>query len=121
MSSIAKTLKRLTGVRLQRRIRVRSVISGTAIRPRLVVERSLRHFRAQLINDETGRTIASASDAKLDKKLTGKEQAAAVGKLLADNAKTNGITTVVFDRRHYRYHGRVQAFADAAREAGLIF
>ena len=121
MSKIAKTLKKLGVVRQQRRARVRSVISGTAERPRLVVQRSLRHFRAQLIDDVAGKTIAAAASDALKEKLTGREQAVKVAELLAETAKKAGVTSVVFDRRHYRYHGRVQAFADAARAAGLQF
>lgn len=121
MSKIAKTLKKLGAVRLQRRVRVRSVVHGTADRPRLVVQRSLRHFRAQLIDDVAGKTIASAASDGMKEKLTGREQAVKVGQLLAESAKKAGVSGVVFDRRHYRYHGRVQAFADAAREAGLQF
>lgn len=106
--------------RRQRRIRaVRAVVYGTAVRPRLAVERTSRHFRAQLIDDAAGRTLVSASDAGL--KETGVAQAKAVGKLLAERAAAASVTSVVFDRRGYKYHGRVAAFADAAREHGLQF
>jgi large subunit ribosomal protein L18 len=120
MSKISKKLKHVISIRLQRKRRVRSVVSGEAKRPRLVVQRSLRHFRAQLIDDTTGKTIASASSDGLDK-LSGTEQATKVGQVLAEAGKKAGISNVVFDRRYYRYHGRVKAFADAAREGGLQF
>ncbi len=106
--------------RRNRRIRtVRAVVSGTATRPRLAVERTGQHFRAQLIDDIAGRTLVSASDAGMD--ATGIEQAKAVGKVLAERAIAASIKSVVFDRRGYKYHGRVAAFADAAREHGLQF
>ncbi|MBI2773553.1 MAG: 50S ribosomal protein L18 [Chloroflexi bacterium] len=113
--------------RVRRHARVRERITGTAERPRLSVHRSLTHMYAQVIDDATGRTLASASD--LDVK-TGRspaaqknktERAKAVGKLLADKAKAAGISDVIFDRGGYRYHGRIKALADAAREAGLKF
>lgn len=108
--------------RRARRVRtIRSVVRGTADRPRLAVERTSRHFRAQLIDDTTGRTLAAASDAALTKKAVGVAQATAVGELLAESAKKANIETVVFDRRGYRYHGRVAAFADAVRAHGLKF
>ncbi len=106
--------------RTQRRARRnRSKFFGTAERPRLSVHRSLKHISAQVIDDATGTTLASASDIKLKgKKL---EKAAAVGKLVAEAAQKKGVTTVVFDRGAYLYHGRVKAVAEAAREAGLQF
>ncbi|MEK7184332.1 MAG: 50S ribosomal protein L18 [Patescibacteria group bacterium] len=108
--------------RRDRRIRtIRAVVHGTATRPRLSVERTALHFRAQLIDDTQGKTLASASDAVVDAKLRGVEQAKAVGKLLAEKAVAASITSVVFDRRGYTYHGRVAAFADAARAHGLQF
>lgn len=94
-------------------------------RPRLSVFRSNKHMYAQIIDDSQGRTLASASTIEADLKTlsnTGdKSAAAAVGKLLAERARKAGIEAVVFDRGAYRYHGRVQALADAAREAGLSF
>jgi len=108
--------------RLRRHRRVRGKVSGTAERPRLAVFRSNRGVFAQLIDDEGGRTLASAS--WLDhRSFTGTktEQAAEVGKSLAANAKKAGITTCVFDRGGYLYHGRVKALADGAREGGLEF
>jgi large subunit ribosomal protein L18 len=100
-------------------VRVRAKVSGTADRPRLVVFRSDKHIYAQLVNDAAQRTLLSVTD----NGLTGKKQekSAAVGKLVAEKAKAAGITKVVFDRAGYRYHGRVKAVADGAREGGLEF
>ncbi|MFN7470731.1 MAG: 50S ribosomal protein L18 [Roseiflexaceae bacterium] len=108
-------------LRLRRHSRVRRKVEGTTIRPRLSVFRSSAHIYAQVIDDVTGKTLLSASS-KADK-LTGtkSEQAAKVGELIASKAKTAGITTVVFDRGGFRYHGRVQALADGARKGGLEF
>ena len=107
--------------RLKRHKRVRVRVAGTAEKPRLAVFRSLNHVYAQLIDDSSGRTLASAStvDLKLGKDDTG--AATAVGKAIADKAKQAGISTVVFDRGGFLYHGRVKALADAARESGLEF
>ena len=104
--------------------RSRIAVSGTAERPRLTVFRSNKQIYAQLINDLEGVTLASASSS--DKSLKGTkgnkiEQATAVGKLIAVNAKNAGIDSVVFDRGGFLYHGRVKALAEAAREAGLKF
>jgi large subunit ribosomal protein L18 len=109
-------------LRARRHRRVRKKIAGTAERPRLVVFRSNRGIFAQLVDDDAGRTVASASwlesrSAKGNKS----EQAAQVGKALAEKAKDAGVEHVVFDRAGYLYHGRVKAFADAAREGGLRF
>jgi large subunit ribosomal protein L18 len=108
--------------RERRHKRVRKGIVGTAERPRLAVFRSNRGIAAQLVDDLEGKTLAAAS--WLDKR-TAKgpkaDQAAEVGKLLAENAKKAGIQRVVFDRGGYLYHGRVKALADAAREGGLEF
>jgi len=113
-------------LRQKRHRRVRYKLSGTAERPRLNVSRSHLHIYAQLIDDATGQTLASAST--LDKSLRGSlksggnvEAAKAVGKLIAERGKENGVTAVVFDRGGYKYHGRVQALADSAREGGLQF
>lgn len=109
-------------LRLKRRKRIRSKISGTAERPRLSIFRSNKNIYAQLIDDVAGVTLASAST--LDENVsdaTKVEQAAAVGKAIAEAAKAKNISTVVFDRSGYLYHGRVQALADAARENGLDF
>jgi large subunit ribosomal protein L18 len=108
--------------RLRRHRRVRGKVSGTAERPRLAVFRSNRGITAQLIDDTSGKTLGAASwlDAK---KFKGKksEQAAEVGRLLAEAAKQAGVESVVFDRAGYLYHGRVKALANAAREGGLKF
>jgi large subunit ribosomal protein L18 len=109
--------------RQRRHRRVRGKVSGTAERPRLVVSRSNRGIVAQLVDDVTGRTVASASWVQVAKSFKGNKtaQAAEVGKLLAQNAKAAKVETVVFDRGGYLYHGRVKALADAAREGGLKF
>ena len=108
--------------RLRRRRRVRAKITGTAERPRLSVFRSNRGVFAQLIDDRAGRTIASVSWIEADlRKLAAGEQAKKVGELIAQRAKEAGITTCVFDRGGYRYHGRVRALAEGAREGGLEF
>ncbi len=104
--------------------RVRAKVRGTALRPRLSVARSLKHITAQVIDDNTRKTLASASDADLGKdleKTTKTEKALAVGKLIAERAKAKGVSTVVFDRRDKQFHGRVRAVAEGAREGGLIF
>jgi large subunit ribosomal protein L18 len=108
--------------RLRRHRRIRGKVTGTKERPRLAVFRSNRGIFAQLIDDENGTTLASAGWLQL-KGFSGNktEQAAAVGKQLADSAKAAGITTCVFDRGGYLYHGRVKALADGAREGGLEF
>jgi large subunit ribosomal protein L18 len=102
---------------------VRGKILGTAERPRLVVHRSNRGITAQLVDDGAGRTVASASWLALKASFKGdkSEQAAEVGKLLAESAKQAGVRSCVFDRAGYLYHGRVKALADGAREGGLKF
>jgi len=112
--------------RARRHRRVRARIAGTAARPRLNVFRSLSNIYVQLIDDQRGVTLASAStiDAELKASLGGKkksEQAKLVGAAIAERAKARGITRVVFDRGGYKYHGRVKAVADGAREGGLEF
>jgi len=109
--------------RQRRHRRVRGRVRGTAERPRLVVFRSNRGIDAQLVDDTAGRTVASASWLGLKKSFKGdkSEQAAEVGKRLAASAKQAGVTTCVFDRAGYLYHGRVKALADGAREGGLQF
>lgn len=110
--------------RYRRHLRVRKKVSGAPVRPRLVVFRSLKHVYAQLVDDQRGHTLVSASDLskELEREKPGKVGAAfAVGKLLAARAKAAGITRVVFDRAGYRYHGRVRALADGARDGGLEF
>ena len=104
--------------RLRRHRRVRNKISGTAARPRLDVFRSAKHIYAQIIDDEQGVTLVSAST--MDKDFNGNGGAAAeIGKKIAAKALEKGITEVVFDRGGYVYHGRVKALADGAREGGL--
>ncbi|HEX6338185.1 MAG TPA: 50S ribosomal protein L18 [Jiangellaceae bacterium] len=110
------------GARGRRHLRVRKKISGTAERPRLVVTRSLRHMVAQVVDDTTGRTLVSASSMEADvRSADGDKTAKArkVGELVAERAKGIGIENVVFDRAGNRYHGRVAAVADGAREGGL--
>ena len=108
---------------MRRHKRVRGKVHGTSQRPRLVVFRSNRGIEAQLVDDLTGRTLASASWVALKKSFKGdkSEQAAEVGKQLAASAKKAGIEACVFDRAGYLYHGRVKALADGAREGGLNF
>jgi large subunit ribosomal protein L18 len=112
--------------RLRRQRHVRKRLHGTPERPRLAVFRSSKHIYAQVINDDTGATLASAStlDTEVKRDLTyggNKAAAAVVGRVVAERAKQAGIDKICFDRRSYKYHGRVQALADAAREAGLQF
>jgi large subunit ribosomal protein L18 len=108
--------------RLRRRRRVRARIRGTAERPRLSVYRSNRGVFAQLIDDDAGRTLASVSWTEPDlRELDSMEQAKRVGQLLAERAKGAGVETCVFDRGGYRFHGRVAAIAEGAREGGLKF
>ena len=121
MSTVTSVL-----ARERRHTRVRKTVSGTPVRPRLNVFRSSQHIYAQVIDDLKGHTLAAASDA--DKALVGdlkgktkSERAAIVGKTIAERAKANGVSLVVFDRGGYKYHGRVRALAEAAREAGLGF
>jgi large subunit ribosomal protein L18 len=110
----------------RRRLRVRGRVSGTAARPRLCVFRAVRHIYAQIIDDLTGVTLAAASTLSKElrpelKRSWNKQAAQAVGKLIAEKAKAKGVTAVVFDRNGRRYHGRVKALAEAAREGGLKF
>jgi large subunit ribosomal protein L18 len=110
--------------RARRHHRVRKHVAGTEQRPRLAVFRSNKHIVAQVIDDKTGRTLAAASSVEKDLKVgsTGnKDTATKVGRLVAERARTAGISQVVFDRGGFLYHGRVAAVADAAREAGLEF
>lgn len=112
-----------TAARRRRHVRLRRKIHGTARRPRLAVFRSNRYIYAQLIDDGDGRTVAAASSqeqAFRERTLT-VETAAEVGRLIAGRAKEAGVSTVVFDRGGYAFHGRVKALADAAREEGLEF
>ena len=108
--------------RLRRRRRVRAKVHGTAERPRISVRRSNRGIFAQLIDDDAGRTLASVNWTEADlRSLKPMEQAAKAGALLAERAKAAGIERAVFDRGGYRYHGRVKALAEGAREGGLKF
>ena len=114
--------RKINRLRRHRRVRVR--LTGTAERPRLAVFRSLNHIYAQVIDDASGRTLAAAST--VEKDLRGKpgtktDEARAVGRLVAERAKSAGIERVVFDRAGFRYHGRIKSLAEAAREAGLDF
>lgn len=116
--------KRLGRIRRHRRVRKR--VFGTPERPRLAVYRSLRHIYAQVVDDTAGRTLAAASTLSLDVRegLEGSGNCAAaqtVGKRLAEKALAHGVRAVVFDRGGFKYHGRIKALADAAREAGLVF
>jgi large subunit ribosomal protein L18 len=108
--------------RLRRRRRVRAKIRGTAERPRLSVFRSNKGVQAQVIDDVAGHTLAAVSWTEADlKSLASMAQAKRAGELLAERAKSAGVETVIFDRGGYRYHGRVKALADGARESGLKF
>lgn len=117
---MAKNKKALSRERIKRRIRKK--VSGTADRPRLTVYRSNQHIYAQLVDDLAGHTLATASSLE-DSSLKGTnvEISAEVGKKLAERAKEKGIETAVFDRNGFRYHGRVKALADGAREGGIRF
>ena len=113
-----------TNARARRAFRVRKKVSGTAARPRLVVSRSSRHLFVQVIDDTVGKTLAFASTMEADfrnDKADKSAKAKAIGALIAARAKTAGIDTVVFDRAGNKYHGRIAAVADGARENGLEF
>jgi large subunit ribosomal protein L18 len=107
--------------RERRHNRIRAKAIGTKEKPRLSVFRSNRHITLQLIDDQSGKTLVSASDLKLKKKATKTEIAKEIGKKLAETAKEKKIKKVVFDRGGYKYHGRVKAAAEGAREGGLNF
>jgi large subunit ribosomal protein L18 len=122
MALIVKRAKGKTAARGRRHLRVRKKITGTALRPRLVVSRSARHVVVQVVDDAEGRTLASASTMEADlRSFDGDKTAKAkkVGELVAERAKAAGIDAVVFDRGGNKYHGRVAAIADGAREGGL--
>lgn len=113
-----------TNARARRHFRVRKKVSGTSARPRLVVSRSARHLFVQVVDDLAGRTLASASTMEADLRVaTGDKTAKSrrVGELIAERAKAAGISTVVFDRGGNKYHGRIAALAESARENGLDF
>ena len=105
--------------RRRRHIRVRNHLAGTQARPRLVVYRSLKHIAAQLVDDDSRKTLMAVSDQGIEGTKT--QRATEVGKRLAARAKESGVSKIVFDRAGYRYHGRVKALADGAREGGLEF
>lgn len=107
--------------RYRRKKHIRKAVHGTSEKPRLSVFRSAKHIYAQLIDDETHTTLASASSLKEDASGGNRDGAATVGRQIAEAAKQKNISTVVFDRNGYLYHGRVAALAEAAREAGLQF
>ncbi len=116
--------KKLSKQRVRRRNHVRNRLRGTADQPRLCVHRSLKHFSCQLIDDLAGKTIVSASTKDSAVNVASPDNcdgAAEIGKLIAEKATAAGITRVKLDRGHNKYHGRVKAFAEAAREAGLQF
>lgn len=118
MSTLSRTNK------ADRRLaRTRAKVSGTAERPRLCVVRSLKHINAQVIDDVSGKTLAAASDTEITAEAKAKklDKALALGKLIAERAKANGVSTVVFDRRDKQYHGRIRAVAEGARAGGLLF
>ena len=127
MSSFAPKLgtgTRSSVGRSRRHLRVRKKVSGTATRPRLVVTRSSRHMMAQIVDDTQGITLAAASTMEADLRGVSEDKTAKarkVGELVAERAKKAGIETVVFDRGGNKYHGRVAALADGAREGGLTF
>lgn len=121
---MANTSRKLS-LRRRRKVAIRKHLRGTTERPRLSVFRSTKHIYAQVIDDDTGRTLASASTQSSDcgevKHGGNMDAAKAVGTLIGERAKAAGVDSVVFDRNGYLYHGRVKALADAAREAGLKF
>ena len=122
MAKIIKRAKGKNAARGRRHLRLRKKVSGTAARPRLVVSRSSRHVFVQVVDDTVGKTVASASTMEADvRALQGDktERAKKVGELVAERAKASGVEAVVFDRGGNRYHGRVAAIADGAREGGL--
>ncbi|MEX2216621.1 MAG: 50S ribosomal protein L18 [Phycisphaeraceae bacterium] len=115
-TSVLKNIRRA-----RRKIRVRKAVHGTTERPRLSVFRSVKHIYAQIIDDTTGKTLASASSVAASATGGNKSVATAIGKDIAEKAKAAGIALVCFDRNGFRYHGRVKALADGAREGGLKF
>jgi large subunit ribosomal protein L18 len=121
-----KAIKKLNQKRIRRVARTRAAIFGTAMRPRLTVRRSNRYFYAQLIDDEKGNTLVSASSFMIEKaskkanKKTKTANAFSVGELIGKKAIEKGITSAVFDRRSYRFHGRVKSFVDGVKKGGLI-
>jgi large subunit ribosomal protein L18 len=119
---IIKRAKSKSAARGRRHLRVRKKVNGTALRPRMVVSRSSRHVFVQIVDDTVGKTLASASTMEADlRSFDGDKSAKSrkVGELLAERAKAAGVEAVVFDRGGNRYHGRIAAIADGAREGGL--
>ena len=119
-----KTLSAKSASRARRQLRARKKINGSPERPRMVVTRSARHLFVQVIDDRAGKTLASASTMEADLRAVEADKsakAAKVGALIAERAKAAGVENVVFDRAGNKYHGRIAALADAAREAGLGF
>jgi large subunit ribosomal protein L18 len=127
MAQIANQRQMVQERRTRRQLRVRRKLRGDERRPRLAVFRSSKHIYAQIINDEDGATLVAAgtAEAGIKGEVQGKggnvAAASVVGRVIAERAKAKGIDLVCFDRRSYRYHGRVKALADAARQAGLQF
>jgi large subunit ribosomal protein L18 len=122
MARIVKRASGKTAARGRRHLRLRKKVTGTTARPRLVVSRSTRHVFVQVVDDTNGRTVASASTMEADlRSFEGDKTAKArkVGELLAERAKSAGVEAVVFDRGGNKYHGRIAAIADGAREGGL--
>ena len=117
----------LNDMRVRRHLRLRQKVKGTAIRPRLCINRTLRHIHAQLIDDQAGVTLAAASTLQNDvaAQVQGgkgsREAAKVVGAVIAQRAKDKGIDSAVFDRNGNRYHGSIKEFAEAARDGGLVF
>lgn len=114
----------ISAARQKRHERIRLHVEGSAERPRLAVFRSLNHIYAQVIDDSTGKTLAAASSLEKGLRATNQpktDEAKAVGRLVAERAKSAGVERVVFDRAGFKYHGRIKSLADAAREAGLEF
>jgi large subunit ribosomal protein L18 len=121
---MSQSAKQKRDARIRRHRRVRKHVRGTVERPRLAVYRSNKHISAQVIDDTSGRTLASASTVEVENRsgATGNKDAATqVGRLVAERAKAAGVEKVVFDRGGFLYHGRIASLADAAREAGLEF
>ncbi len=120
---MASKMNKRTRARNRRKVSIRRSLSGTAERPRLTVHRSTNHIYAQLVDDVAGRTLAVASTQQVEVEghKGNKEAAKVVGTAIAAKAKEAGVEAVVFDRNGYKYHGRVKALADAAREGGLTF
>jgi large subunit ribosomal protein L18 len=122
MAMIIKRAKGKSAARGRRHLRLRKKVAGTAVRPRLVVSRSSRHVFVQVVDDSIGKTVASASSMEADlRSFEGDKTAKArkVGELVAERAKGAGVDAVVFDRGGNRYHGRIAAIAEGAREGGL--